>query len=153
MESQREFAGLEWVDKFIDQDGCWLNIEGESLKPSELSSDECEKFLDFIKNYKNDFFQTSHLRDEMNAPDFPYCGVMGVYHSDKRFLFYFRKEAKESVTWGGVPYKKEKIVPKGGRVEPRKSFESWEDLRKNEAEHFSKFDKGVFEVIQSYLKL
>lgn len=46
------------------------------------------------------------------------------------FLFFFRKEILQVVTWGGNPHKALERTPSGDRLGPRRSFAAWrEDVR------------------------
>jgi light-regulated signal transduction histidine kinase (bacteriophytochrome) len=52
--------------------------------------------------------------------------AISVTREPRDFIFWFRPEVIETVTWGGDPTKPVEIGPEGEQLTPRKSFAAWE---------------------------
>ena len=84
------------------------------------------------ENRHEDVFATQCLANEMpggEALKDHASGVLGVSISQLHdsYLLWFRPEVVRAVEWGGDPHKRAAAGAAGGRLHPRKSFESWRE--------------------------
>jgi two-component system, chemotaxis family, sensor kinase Cph1 len=99
------------------------------LTPDE---DEVGKIADWLEREgRDDVFATDSIARYLPAAGSfkdQACGLMAIATSKihRGSLLWFRPEIVQSVQWGGDPTKAE--VGEGGRIQPRKSFESWKEI-------------------------
>lgn len=76
------------------------------------------------------------------------CGLLCIALGDDKdsLLMLFRPEVIEVVTWGGNPIKNLEKKNFSGRINPRKSFESWEEVIRNQSKPWAsyKVDGALF---------
>ena len=61
---------------------------------------------------------------------------------------FFRRELARTVTWAGEPAKTEMHGPNGVRLTPRKSFEAWREIVRNQSERWSDRDIRAAEALR-----
>lgn len=101
--------------------------------------DQVRKLSDWIAiNYfDRDVFVTDSLSTLFpEAEEYKHIasGLLAVslpQHS-RGFIFWFRPEVLQSVTWAGNPHKQTVIMPDGTlKIEPRASFDGWKEVVRN----------------------
>ena len=88
---------------------------------------------------RGEVFATECLADEMpggEALKDEASGVLAASISQLHdsYVLWFRPEVIRTVTWGGDPHKRARPDAAGGRLHPRKSFESWRETVRLRAE-------------------
>lgn len=98
-------------------------------------------------------FSTDSLSELLpDAPDLTAqaAGVMIVPLSKRPrdYLFYFRREAVQTLEWAGDPNKTYETGPFGDRLTPRKSFAIWKETVRNRSHPWSDADRSFAEAIR-----
>ncbi|MTE00033.1 GAF domain-containing protein [Paracoccus sp. YIM 132242] len=98
-------------------------------------------------------FRTDHLASLLpDAADLRglVAGVMVVPLSrrPRDFMFYFRKEAVQTLDWGGDPNKTYETGPLGDRLTPRKSFAIWKETVRDKCHPWSEADCRFAEALR-----
>ena len=113
-------AGL-WID------GVWV-ATGSTPPPRDIPA--LARFVASVAG--PDEFATHELSNRLPAAS-GYAtvasGVMAVplSRAPRDFIFFFRREQKQTITWGGNPNKAVTLGPNGARLTPRASFAAWEE--------------------------
>jgi two-component system, chemotaxis family, sensor kinase Cph1 len=84
------------------------------------------------------------------------AGVMAISVSrePRDFIFWFRPEIVQTVTWGGDPNKPVTVGPSGDRLTPRKSFEAWTQEVRGRSLPWSQLDHdAVFDLRVALLEV
>lgn len=78
------------------------------------------------------------------------AGVMIIPLSKRTrdFLFYFRKEAIQTLDWGGDPNKTYETGRFGDRLTPRKSFAIWKETVRHTSQPWSESDRRFAEALR-----
>lgn len=119
-----------------------------------------ERFLKTMNENHVDLITTESLsQDFPELPQLPRlaCGALAVRIDEKSIAFLFRPELIETIIWGGDPRKTLDRRNLQGRINPRTSFEAWEEtigLRSvpwtdYEVEGFRKVKELIFEKLRS----
>jgi light-regulated signal transduction histidine kinase (bacteriophytochrome) len=103
-------------------DSCWTI--GSTPAP-----DEVRQLAHWIVERGQDLFSTDRLPEVYPAGEalLPGCaGVLAVSISQvhRHVVLWFRPELVQTIQWAGDP---RKTLPSGGRIHPRKSFDSWQE--------------------------
>ncbi|WEF24216.1 HWE histidine kinase domain-containing protein [Paracoccus sp. S3-43] len=98
-------------------------------------------------------FQTDCLSDLLPAADgltAQPAGVMIIPLSrrPRDFLFYFRREAVQTLDWAGDPNKTYATGPFGDRLTPRKSFAIWKETVRHKSHPWSEADRRFAEALR-----
>jgi len=99
---------------------------GEATTESELKS--IRSIIDAHAKSDKGVVVFDDLNHERNGHDLTFAGALGVYvkkESDWEYLVWLRKPRVEKRQWGGKPTKPSDLLPGRGRIQPRKSFETW----------------------------
>lgn len=103
------------------------------------TADECKLLARFlISRERGEVYATSKLSAEYpQARKFlpRAAGLMAipVSRSPRDYILLFRSELKKQVSWAGNPDKPVNSGPNGDRLNPRKSFETWQQLVEGES--------------------
>lgn len=94
---------------------------------------------DWLFRYRGqDLFATSHLTEEFPEAE-AYAerasGLLAISVSqvNPALVLWFRPETVSTIRWGGDPRKAEEPGSEGGRINPRKSFETWRETVRRQA--------------------
>ena len=89
------------------------------------------------------------------ARDWPcdVCGLLAVPLSQVRsdYLIFFRKEAAQTIQWGGDPAKPLKEEGTGIRLSPRKSFAAWREEVRGQSLAWTSREQLIGETLRVYL--
>ena len=149
---------LDAFTAFIPCDGIGVWIDGRWRGAGDVPpASEISALAAFVHTAgKRAVFATHRL-----AHDYPQCedwpaglrGVLAVplsYTADN-YLFFFRKEARQVVTWGGNPEKPAVVATGASRLSPRQSFEIWKQEVRGQSLAWTSRQKLVAEAIRAYL--
>ena len=75
--------------------------------------------------------------------------IIPLSQRPRDFLFYFRKEAVQTLDWAGDPNKTYDSGPFGDRLTPRKSFAIWKETVRGRSHAWSASDLGFAEAVRS----
>jgi light-regulated signal transduction histidine kinase (bacteriophytochrome) len=108
-------------------DGYWVNI---GTTPTE---GQLNKLVDWLSTeHKNDpLFQTDSLSSVFSpAEEYKHIAsgllAISIPKTARNYIFWFRPEIKQTVTWAGNPDKS--VTSEDGRLNPRSSFEEWKTI-------------------------
>ncbi|MGL4396494.1 MAG: GAF domain-containing protein [Hyphomicrobium sp.] len=81
------------------------------------------------------------------------CGVLATPLSQTRgdYLIFFRKEAAQSISWGGDPNKPAAIENGATRVSPRQSFAAWRETVRGQCLPWTSRERLIGETLRVYL--
>ena len=120
----------------------WINGEFRSQGRTP-SKDEMLPLLRFLNTTAaSRIFATDRLSDSYPAAEeFSDCSagilVLPVSRSPRDYLILFRQEISRTVLWAGNPEKPVEPGPNGTRLTPRKSFETWREIVRNQSQPWS----------------
>lgn len=124
----------ERVGELVPCDGIGLWIDEDvTLKGITPTREEFMGIVRFLNSSAaSQIYSTDQLsKHHQMAEDYEQrcAGVLAIPISrmPRDYLVFFRREAKQSVTWGGDPTKPVEVGPNGIRLTPRKSFEAWQE--------------------------
>jgi len=112
--------------------GLWID-EGVTLKGVAPTREEFLGIVRFLNSSAaSQIYSTGQLcKHHQPAEDYQQrcAGILAIPISrmPRDYLVFFRREAKQTVTWGGDPTKPVQVGPNGIRLTPRKSFEAWQE--------------------------
>ena len=112
--------------------------------PADIKEIE-EVVLDMMDKRNKTVFATECL-SELDEKFISYkeqaSGVLAIKISElsNRLLLFFRPELLETIQWGGDPRKNLEARDYGGTINPRKSFETWTEVVKNNSQSWSQFE-------------
>jgi two-component system, chemotaxis family, sensor kinase Cph1 len=103
-------------------DSCWTN--GQTPPPESI-----RKLAHWIAERGQDLFCTDRLPEVYPEGEalLPGCaGVLAISISQvhRHVVLWFRPELVQTIQWAGDP---RKTLPAGGRISPRRSFDSWQE--------------------------
>ncbi len=132
------------VTSVIACDGIATWINGEFKTQGRTPSrDEILPLLRFLNTTAaSRIFATDRLSDSYPAAEeFSDCSagilVLPVSRSPRDYLILFRQEISRTVLWAGNPQKPAEPGPNGTRLTPRKSFETWKEIVRNQSQPWS----------------
>ena len=138
------------------QIGSLVYVGGEGRQgPPHKIVDEIRAMLGTQERIPDVHMRDDLLTDERPALDcLPEAAGLLVahrYEEESIFCFVTRREVVRQVHWGGQPAKETVTLPDGQvRLEPRRSFESWQQLVKGHSDPWSAMDA---EGLQSLLRI
>lgn len=124
-ERMAELIPCDGIGIWVEQD---ITLTG--ITPTQ------EEFLGIVRflnsTLASQVYATNQLRrHHLPAEDFVErcAGILTIPISrmPRDYLVFFRRESKQTVTWGGDPSKPVEVGPNGIRLTPRKSFEAWQE--------------------------
>lgn len=71
-----------------------------------------------------------------------------VSRMPRDYLVLFRREIAQSVLWAGNPDKPVTVGPNGARLTPRKSFETWKQIVKNQSSEWTELEVRTAEQLR-----
>ena len=74
--------------------------------------------------------------------------ALPVSRSPRDYIVLFRREVAKSVQWAGNPNKPVESGPNGMRLTPRKSFEAWQELVRNQCTPWTKTEFAAAEALR-----
>ncbi len=82
-----------------------------------------------------------------------FAGLLAIPISrrPRDYLIFLRKEEPYQVNWAGNPEKPVELGPNGSRLTPRKSFETWSELRRGYSAPWSYHDRAIATQIKNTL--
>lgn len=82
-----------------------------------------------------------------------FAGLLAIPISrrPRDYLIFLRKEEPYEVNWAGNPDKPVELGPNGSRLTPRKSFETWSELRRGYSAPWSMSDRAIATQIKNTL--
>ena len=82
-----------------------------------------------------------------------FAGMLAIPISrrPRDYLIFLRKEEPYEVNWAGNPEKPVELGPNGSRLTPRKSFETWSELRRGYSAPWSLSDRAIATQIKNTL--
>ena len=99
-----------------------------------------------IKEQSKSLFSTRNLSaifPEAEAYKEIASGLLSLKVSENKYIFWFRPEVIEEVTWGGNPNNKAFYNEKEQRLSPRKSFEKWSEKLTGIAKEWQELEKNT----------
>lgn len=75
------------------------------------------------------------------------CGVLAVKTDEGGLAFLFRPEIIETITWGGDPRKQLDRKNLAGRINPRSSFEAWQETIREHSAPWMDYEIEGFELL------
>jgi light-regulated signal transduction histidine kinase (bacteriophytochrome) len=79
------------------------------------------------------------------------CGTLAVRISEDAVAFLFRPELIETIVWGGDPRKQLDRKNLSGRINPRTSFEAWEETIGNRSLPWTNYEIDGFQRLKSLI--
>lgn len=111
------------------------------------SKEQLDSLLEnFIKKQPKSLFWTRNLSavfPEAETYKETASGIMSLKISENKFIFWFRPEEIEEVTWGGNPENKAFYNEEEQRLSPRKSFEKWSERLTGISEEWHELDRNI----------
>lgn len=128
-------------------DGCWT-AQGDA--PGQAQAAPILALAEGLA--EGQVFHTDCLSDLL--PDAELPGVAGVMivplsKRPRDFMFYFRKEAVQTLDWAGDPNKTYATGRFGDRLTPRKSFAIWKETVRGKSHPWSEPDRRFAEALRS----
>lgn len=137
-------AFLEGVEGYIDSDGIGLYHSGEiTLVGLTPTTEEFASLIKFLNGTASSKVFSSHCLSEAlpAAADsvMTAAGVLSIpiSRTPRDYLVFFRREITKTVTWAGEPVKAETSEAGGIRLSPRKSFEAWREVVRNQSRRWT----------------
>ncbi|MBO0344680.1 GAF domain-containing protein [Roseibium sp. CAU 1637] len=148
LEPFMDVVGCDGVGILIDENYASIGLSASSEEVTSL-----RKLLN--RSAASKVFSSHKLSSLLGESDFtlriPGVLAIPVSRRPRDYLLFFRGEVVQSVTWGGNPEKSVEYGPNGARLTPRKSFEAWKENVTGQAEHWSKSDLKITEIIRTTL--
>ena len=145
----------DFVDGLVDQEADLLGLVGAQgaailhdnqcrllgQTPDEADVSRIAGWLE--QEGRDDLFATDSISAHLEVADRfndQACGLLAIATSKihRGYLFWFRPEIIQTVTWGGEPHKSG--VERDGRIHPRNSFEAWKEIVRNRSIAWSTSD-------------
>lgn len=149
---------LESLSAFISSDGVGLWMDGiwrsYGTAPSMNELHGLSAFM--ATRAHGEVYATQHLGAVYPpAKDWPaqICGLLAVplSQSSNDYLFFFRKEAAQSIEWGGNPDKPFIADGDKQRISPRKSFEAWREDVRGQSMPWTSRERLIGDTLRVYL--
>lgn len=140
------------IGSVVDFDGLALcsgdRYCAQGLAPTEAEFVRLERQL--ARAPAGRVFATDHLEQACPgavAPERQIGGLLALplKQHPRRFLMLFRREVAQNVTWAGNPTK---VIAEGGRIHPRKSFESWVEMVRGHSAPWTPAELRAAEVLR-----
>jgi light-regulated signal transduction histidine kinase (bacteriophytochrome) len=113
--------------------------------PSSILKSLAGSLRDVLQDSEKPYVASQSLRDLFPTFDSireVACGILCVplNDEDKSLLILFRPELIKVITWGGNPSKSLEKKNFSGRINPRNSFSSWEEVIRNNSKPWAPFE-------------
>ncbi len=149
---------LDQLAAFVPCDGVGILLEGAwSRSGTTPSYAEAQALAEYIENQRESGIWSTHCLGEgfRQALDWP-CGVRGVLavplsYGRGDWLFFFRGEVAQTITWAGDPSKEDPPGGTTGRLTPRKSFEAWQQVVKGQCQTWTSRERLIADTLRVYL--
>ncbi len=123
------------IAELIPCDGIGLWVDQDvTLKGTTPTREEFLGVVRFLNSSVASQVYSTEQLSQIHAPAADYmercAGILAIPISrmPRDYLVFFRREAAQTVTWGGDPTKPAEVGPNGIRLTPRKSFEAWKEV-------------------------
>ncbi|MEM8663595.1 MAG: HWE histidine kinase domain-containing protein, partial [Pseudomonadota bacterium] len=144
---------IELIAKTVGADGLALWMDREyalhGIGPTRAQMTELVGFLN--RSSASTIFSTSEL-SRLFEPALAYAsdisGVLAIPISrqPRDYVVFFRRETVQSLTWAGNPDKP--VDGKEARISPRKSFEAYRQIKRNQSTPWSDSDRRIAETLR-----
>lgn len=150
-----DLAGASGAAAAIYHDNSW------TLIGSTPSVEQIEQLVDWLSTQhgRDEMFCTNRLSSHF-PPAHAYRAVcsgllaVSIPKSERNYILWFRPEVATTVTWAGNPEKRIVQDADQGRLHPRSSFQSWQEIVEGVAEAWKKVEiEAVSELRGSILAL
>ncbi|MBC2604999.1 ATP-binding protein [Pelagicoccus albus] len=149
---EKSLAGeTENLMDFIPCDGAAL-VRGATCKIMGTTLPELtiRALIDEVPfDSETSLFHTNKLarflpQDALNEHAIAGVIIAPISHDNEQCMLWFRLEKTQTIEWGGNPQKTIKHTDNGPRLSPRKSFEKWTEIVKDQAEPWTEIEiRGV----------
>ena len=143
------------LSDLITCDGVGVWIDGEAdLRGTTPTREEFAGLVRFLNSAPaGQAFATNELgRFHPPAADYAdrAAGVLAIPISrqPRDYLVFFRREVARAVNWAGNPNKPVTVGPNGARLTPRKSFEAWREVVRDQSAPWSDADLRIAEQLR-----
>ena len=112
------------------------------------------KFIEVMDAKQVDLIASESLHEDFPMlPQFPRLasGALAVRINDDSVAFLFRPEITETIVWGGDPRKQLERKEFGGRINPRTSFEAWEETISNHSSPWFDYEIEGFQRLKELI--
>ncbi len=140
---------------YIASDGIGVYHAGEvSLNGLTPTRAEFLQLVSFLNKTAAGGVFSTHRLSEVFPPAADYvvraAGILSIpiLRTPRDYLIFFRREIAETITWAGEPAKVEAVGPHGVRLTPRKSFEAWQELVRNQSARWAKGELRAAEALR-----
>lgn len=143
-----DLAGLIAADGIaLWFDGCWTAM---GHAPDQAQAAPLLALAEGLP--EGQVFHADCLSDLLPGADL--AGIAGAMivplsRRPRDFLFYFRKEAEQTLDWAGDPNKTYATGKFGDRLTPRKSFAIWKETVRGKSHPWSETDRRFAEALRS----
>ncbi len=146
---------LAAITDYIAADGIGAYHAGEiTLTGLTPTKGEFLQLVRFLNKTASGRVYSTHCLMEVFPPAGDYvmraAGLLSVpiSRTPRDYLVFFRRELARTVTWAGEPAKTEMHGPNGVRLTPRKSFEAWREIVRNQSERWTDRDMRAAEALR-----
>ncbi|MCB1519050.1 MAG: GAF domain-containing protein [Hyphomicrobiaceae bacterium] len=149
---------LEQIAAFISCDGAGVWIDGMwrswRLSPT---ADEAKRLAQFVDaRLVRSIYASHELTREYPEASNWHCGACGLLaiplsNTNSDWLFFFRKEITQIVTWAGDPSNKVMASGSGNGLSPRTSFAAWKEEVRGQSMPWSARERLIGETLRVYL--
>ena len=148
----------ETLNQTIPHDGLILVSNGEVTRTGATPSDaELKPLTRFLNTTASStVFATDNLSKE-HAPAEEYAGrcagllAIPISRTPRDYLLLCRREEARTVEWAGAPQKSVSHGPHGPRLNPRKSFEAWQEIVRGQSAPWTEEELRAGELLRGLL--
>ncbi len=146
---------VEAVNSVISFDGVCGWLKGEFRSNGETPTEE--EFMALVPflntTAQGKVYATSQLlkffpKAEEFADRTAGLLALPVSRTPRDYIVFFRREMAKSVKWAGNPDKPVESAANGARLTPRKSFETWRQIVRNQSAEWTKSEIGTAEALR-----
>src|SRR6185312_15068666 len=153
-------ANPAWIGEIvldmIPSDGVGVSVNG-AVALAGLTPDHAQfqRIITFLReNAGSEIFATKSIQTvlpEASEHGERAAGMIAVpvSRSPRDYVVLFRAEQLRNVRWAGNPEKAVELGPNGARLTPRKSFELWSQLVKDQSLPFTVAERRIAETLRS----
>ena len=148
----RDFTALMKCDGI----GLWMNGRwtAHGAVPPDYAIPTLARFVGAVS--EGQIYSTHALSDSLPQAHEYHADVSGVMaiplsHTPRDYLFLFRKELVQSVSWAGNPSKHYETGPLGDRLTPRKSFAIWKETVERQSAPWLQADFDIADATRTAL--
>lgn len=136
--------------------GLWMNGRwtADGTVPPDSAIPTLARFINTVS--EGEVFSTHALSDSLPQAHDYHADVSGVLaiplsQTPRDYLFLFRKELIQSVSWAGNPNKQYETGPHGDRLTPRKSFAIWKETVERQSAPWTQADLDIADATRTAL--